>query len=284
MQTLKAGTRAVLERPIAALPLTIEGLIFAGLMLLGFLPAAGGVAPAAAIFPFELYFDLKRAIAFSSSWPTFGITVAALVVFRSAVLAVMASLADGRRASPATLRNALMLGMSGAVFLFPAATLYFIAVAIRYAPFAWGAAALGLVAAWRLCRRGVALDTGAGAPGAPVPEFSSFFLYGSALMGLGAAIAMLAGRSVALAALLLACTGPLHATVWLGWRRRAREGATASEGRAVTTLACLLVAGFFVASTIDRNLREYDVVPADYEGTLLLLGGADSTSRRGALA
>jgi hypothetical protein len=275
------GTRFMLERPRAALPLTIEGLLFAGLMLLGVLPTDGGVAPAAALFPFDLYFDLKQSIAFSSSWPTFVVTVVALVLFRSALLALTATLSDGRRGMQANLRDALKLGMLGAVFLFPAATLFFVAVAIRYAPFAWIAGALGLLVGWRLCRRGVALGRGVRSSG--VPEFPSFFLYGSALMGMGAAIAVLSDRSTILAALLVGCAGPFHAAVWLGWRRRSVEGATSSEGRAVTTLAFLLVAAFFVTAIVDRNLRDYDVVPADYEGTLLLLGGADSTSRTGTL-
>jgi hypothetical protein len=275
------GARFMLERPRAALPLTIEGLLFAGLILLGVLPADGGVAPAAAIFPFDLYFDLKQSIAFSSSWAAFGVSLAALVAFRSALLALTVTLSDGRRRATANLRDALKLGVVGAVFLFPAATLYFVAVAIRYAPFAWIAGALGLLAGWRLCRRGVVLGLSARSSG--VPEFPSFFLYGCALMGLGAGITVLSDRSTILAAVLVGCAGPFHAAVWLGWRRRAMEGATSSEGRAVATLAFLLVAAFFVTAIVDRNLRDYDVVPADYEGTLLLVGGADSTSKTGAL-
>ncbi|CAN5576060.1 hypothetical protein BH20ACT23_BH20ACT23_12310 [soil metagenome] len=275
----------MLERPLAAVPLTIEGLGFAALLLLGVLPANGAVAPAAAAWPFDLYFDLKQSVAFSSSWPNFGATIVALVLFRSALLALIATLADGREASmPRAFRSALLLGLGGVVLMLPVAGLYFVAVAIRYAPFALVAGGLGLVIGWRLCRRGVGLNTGAVARGGPVPEFSSFLLYAVALIGLGAAVTSLSGRSAALAALLVACAGPLHAMVWLGWRRRATDGVTSSEGRLVATLAFFLFLAFFLASGIDRNLREYDIVPADYEGSLLLLGGVDSTSQTGALA
>ena len=275
----------MLEHPLAALPLTVEGLLFAVLLLLDVLPASGVVAPAAAAWPFDLYFDLKQSVAFASSWPNFGITVVALVLVRSALLGLTAAFADGPNASVVrAFRSALLLGLGGVVLLLPVAALYFIAVAIRYAPFALIAGGLGLVIGWRLCRRGVGLDTGVVAGGGPVPEFSSFLLYAIGLMGLGAALTSLSDRSTVLAALLVACAGPLHAMVWLGWHRRATDGVTSSEGRLVASLAFFLFLSFFLASGIDRNLREYDVVPADYEGSLLLLGGVDSTSKTGALA
>lgn len=275
----------MLKRPLAAVPLTIEGLLFAALILFGWLPAEASVAPAAAVFPFDLYFDLKQSVAFSSGWVLFGVSVAALVLFRTALLALTAAFADGRGASlTRAYRAALMLGLRAVPYLFPAAALYFIAVATRYAPFAWIAALIGFFPAWRLCRRGVGLDTGIGTRNGPVPEISSFFLYAALLMGLGASISALAGRSVVLAALIVAGTGPLHAAVWLGWRWRSTESAASSEGRVVTIVAFVLVAAFFISSVIDRNLREFRVVPADYEGSLLLLGGVDSTRTTGALA
>jgi len=258
--------------------------LFAVLLLAGVLPATPTAAPAAAAWPLDLYFDLKQSVAFSSSWPNFGVIVVASILFRSTLLALTAVLADGAGASmPTALRNALRLGSLGVVVLLPVAALYFVAVAIRYAPFAWIAGGLGLVVGWRLCRRGVGLDSGLGAHGGSVPELSSFSLYAAAVMGLGLAVTSLGEGSVALAALLVACAGPFHALVWLGWRHRCAEEMTSPEGRVVTTLGVLVLAAFFVASGIDRNLRDYDVVPADYEGSLLLLGGADSTSRTGAL-
>ena len=285
MQTLKAGTRAILSRPLAALPLTIEGLVLAALLLIDVVPDNGTVAPAAAVWPFDLYFDVKQTVAYSSGWLTFGLTLGVLVLVRSTLLALTATLADGRGASiRKALRGAVGLGLVSVLLLLPVAVLFFAAVAIRYAPFAWVGGGLGLVIGWRLCRRGVGLDTGAESQGGPVPEVSSFLLYAVALMGLGAAIASLSGRSTGVAALLVACAGPLHALVWIGWRRRAAEGIVSSEGRVVAALAFFLVVAFFISSAIDRNLRDYDVVPADYEGSLLRLGGADSTSKTGALA
>jgi hypothetical protein len=266
------------------MPLTLEGLLFAGLLALDRVPADGAVAPAAAAWPLDIYFDLKQTVAYSSGWPTFGLTLAALVLFRSALLALTATLADGPDASiRKALRSAVGLGLLSVVLLLPVAVLFFAAVAIRYAPFAWVAGGLGLVIGWRLCRRGVGLDAGVTAKGIPVPELSSFLLYALFVVGLGAAITSLSGRP-ALAALLIACIGPFHALVWIGWRRRAAEGVTSSEGRLVAALTFFLVLAFFISSGIDRNLRDYDVVPADYEGSLLVFGGADSTSRTGALA
>jgi len=259
--------------------------LLAALLLLGLVPANGTVAPAAAVWPFDLYFDLKQTVAFSSGWLAFGVILVVLILFRSMLLALTATLADGPDASiRRALRGAVGLGLVAALLLVPVAGLYFVAVAIRYAPFAWVAGGLGLLIGWRLCRRGVGLDAGVAAQGGPVPEFSSFVLYAVALMAMGAAIASLSGRSTAAAALLVVCVGPLHALVWVGWRRRAAKGVASSEGRALAALAFFLFLAFFISSAIDRNLRDYDVVPADYEGSMLLLGGADSTSKTGALA
>jgi hypothetical protein len=280
-----AGARAVFDRPLAAMPLTLEGLLLAGLLVVDRVPPRGTVAPAAAAWPFDIYFDLKQTVAYSTGWPTFGLTLAALVLFRSALLALTATLADGPGASiRKALRSAVGLGLLSVVLLLPVAVLFFAAVAIRYAPFAWVAGGLGFVIGWRLCRRGVGLDAGVTAKGIPVPELSSFLLYALFVVGVGAAITSLSDRSPAWAALLIACIGPIHALVWIGWRRRAAEGVTSSEGRLVAALTFFLFLAFFISSVIDRNLRDYDVVPADYEGSLLVLGGADSTSRTGALA
>jgi hypothetical protein len=45
----------------------------------------------------------------------------------------------------------------------------------------------------------------------------------------------------------------------------------------------VLVVGLLGTSVYDRILRDYELLPADREGTLLLLGGVDSSSRTGAL-
>ena len=277
--------RAIFRRPLAALPLTLEGIVFAILMAAGFLPADASVAPASAVFPLDAYFDLKQSLGYSTGWTAFGAAVAALVVFRAALLAVTARLADGRGASiTVAYRHALVLTLGAVVLLLPVAALHFIAVATRYAPFGWISGGLGFLVAWRLARRAVTIDTGIGARNGPVPEISSFFLYAVALICVGAALALLSEASVALAALLVGCLGPFHASVYLGWRVRATENTVASEGRAVTILALALVIGLFAVSVYDRNLRDFDVVPADYEGSLLLMGGVDSSSETGALA
>ncbi len=257
--------------------------MLAALLLLGLVPANGSVAPAAAVWPFDLYFDLKQTVAYSSGWLAFGAILVVVILIRSLLLALTATLADGPDASiRRALRGAVGLGLVGALLLVPVAGLYFVAVAIRYAPFAWVAGGLGLLIGWRLCRRGVGLDAGVAAQGGPVPEFSSFVLYAVALIALGATIASLSGRSTAAAALLVVCVGPLHALVWIGWRRRAAEESLRPRAERWRHSPSFFLA-FFTSSAIDRNLRDYDVVPADYEGSLLLLGGADSTSKTGTL-
>lgn len=258
--------------------------MFAALLLFGILPADAAIAPSAAAFPFDIYFDLKQAVAYSSGWVVFGVTVVASVLFRSALLAATARLSDRHGTFVAAYKNALLLCLSAALLLFPAAALFFIAIATSYAPFAWVAALAGLVPARALCRRGASMSSGGAKGSGSTPETAAFLLYAAVLMGLGAAISVLSDQSSALAALLIAGLGPLHATVWLGWRERAYEGPASTEGRIVSLVYVVLVLGLLGVSLVDRNLREREIVPADYEGTLLLLGGADSSSKSGALA
>lgn len=283
MQTLRKGIRALLRTPLAALPLTLEGVVFGALIATGFLPADAAVAPASAVFPFDVYFDLKQAIAYSSGWVVLGVTIIASVLFRSALLAATARLSDRRGSFVKAYRNALWLSLRAALFLFPAAAIYFIAIATSYAPFVWVAALLGVVPAVLFCRRGASLSTGGASGGGAVPEVAAFLLYAALLMSLGAAISVLSAGSAGLAALLVACLGPLHATVWLGWRERSYAGVSSAEGRLVSLVGVVLVVGLLGVSLYDRNVRDLEIVPADRRGTLLLLGGADSSTKTGAL-
>jgi hypothetical protein len=283
VQTLREGMRALLRRPLAALPLTLEGVVFGVLIATGFLPADAAVAPASAAFPFDVYFDLKQAIAYSSGWVMLGVTIVASVLFRSALLAATARLSDRHGSFVVAYRNALWLSLRASLFLFPAAAMYFITIATSYAPFIWVAALLGVVPALLFCRRGASLSTGGASGSGVVPEAASFLLYAALLIGVGAAISVLSEGSAGLAALLVACLGPLHATVWLGWRERAYDGVSSTEGRLVSLVYVVLVVGLLGVSLYDRNLRDFEIVPADRRGTLLLLGGADSSTKTGAL-
>jgi len=283
VQTVREGMRALRRRPLAAIPLTLEGVVFGALIVFDLLPADAAVAPASAVFPFDVYFDLKQAVAYSSGWVVFGVTVAAAVFFRSAILAATARLSDHHGSFAVAFRNALRLSLRAALFLLPAAAMYFIAIATSYAPFIGLAALLGVMPALLFARRGASLSTGGASGSGAVPETAAFLLYAALLMGAGAAISVLSGRSAGLAALLVACLGPLHATVWLGWRERAYDGASSSEGRLVSLVYVMLAVGLLGTSLYDRNLRDFEIVPADRQGTLLLLGGADSSTRTGAL-
>lgn len=275
--------RALRRRPLAVVPLTLEGMVFGALMAFDLLPADAAVAPASAVFPFDVYFDLKQAVAYSSGWVVFGVTVVASVLFRSAILAATARLSDRHGSFAGAYRNALKLSLRAALFLFPAAAMYFIAIATSYAPFVGLAALLGVLPALLFCRRGASISTGGAGGSGSVPETAAFLIYAALLMGAGAAISVLSGRSDGLAALFVACLGPLHATVWLGWRERAHDGTSSTEGRLVSLVYVVLVVGLLGASLYDRNLRDYEIVPAERKGTLLLLGGADSSSSTGAL-
>ncbi len=286
MRTLAAGTRVLRRTPLAMLPMTVEGVIAAIAIAAGIFPRDAEAVAAGAVFPLNVYFDLKQSLAVSFSWSAFAATLILSSLVRSGVLATTLWLADERRV-PVTLPwvRAVRLALVALAALFPAAVLMYLGVALRYGPFIWIGALAGFVPAVLINRRALALDAGTGPPrGSGVPEAPAFLGYAYVLCALGAAMSSLGRVSPLLAALFVACLGPLHALFLLGWREHLRAETYPGGGSlaaAATAFGLLLFAG---AVGYDRVIRSPSpVATADAAGSLLLLGGADSTSETGAL-
>lgn len=268
------------------LPMTVEAVIAGILIIVGAFPATAESAISGAVFPLDLYFDLKQNLAFSHSWPAFAATLLFSAVVRSGVLASTLWLAE-QREGPVVYPwgQALQLAARGVAFLAPSAVFMFLGVALRYAPFIWIGAVIGLVAAVALVRRALAVDAGIGTPrGTGVPEAPAFLAYAYLLCAVGAAMASLGRVSVVFAGLLVMCLGPLHALFLLGWREHLRAETYPGGGSIALAATVLALLVFFGAVTYDRAIRDPSPAgTADAPGTLLLLGGADSTSETGAL-
>ena len=286
MRTLAAGTRALRRNPIAMLPMALESIIAGALILLGAFPATAESAISGAMFPLNVFFDLKQNLAFSPSWATFLATLLFSTVVRGGVLASTLWLAEERRGSILyPWGQALRLATVAVVLLAPSAILMYLGVALRYAPFIWIGAVMGFLAAVALVRRALAIDAGIGTPrGSSVPEAPAFLAYGYGLCAVGAAMSSLGRVSPVLAGLLIMCLGPLHVLFLLGWREHLRAETFPGGGSIALAATALSLLAFTGAVTYDRAIR--DPSPpgtADAPGTLLLLGGADSTSKTGSL-
>ena len=94
MRTLAAGLRALGRTPLAMIPLVLEAAVAAGLIAAGAFPATGVSAPAAAAFPFDIYFDLKESLAHATGWAWFLGALLLSVAIRSVALAATLWLAD----------------------------------------------------------------------------------------------------------------------------------------------------------------------------------------------
>jgi hypothetical protein len=287
VRTILAGIKALRRTPLAGVPFALEGLLAAVLVATNALPADGGSAPAVAAFPFDIYFDVREALAQGHNWGWFFAIVATSIMFRSLIFSSALWLADGAK-SPfaiAWLRGARLAAIA-AVALLPSAGMFFTATAIRYAPFVWVAALLGLVPAIVMARRAARLDTGADAPiGKGVPELFAFLSYAYLIALIGYALEVLGREGTVLAALLVACLGPVHAVFFLGWREHVRAETFPGGGFLSTAATVAIVGLLFITAGYDRFLRSPPPVGrASSGGTLLLLGGVDSTSETGALS
>ncbi|MEA2434869.1 MAG: hypothetical protein QOG54_2326 [Actinomycetota bacterium] len=266
--------------------MALESLVAGVLVLFGALPRTGASVTAGAVFPITNYFDLKQALAHAPAWPFFLAALIVSALVRSAVIASTLWLAEGRNGALAAVW--LRAGREAAlalVFFFPAAVLFFTGALIRYAPFVWAAALFGLIPAVLFMRRALAIDAGAGSPrGGRLPEFAGFLSYAYLLSALAAAISVLGRVSFVLPAILIALAGPLHALMALGWREHMRAETYPGGGgvAALATVLGLLVLGG--ATVYDRSIADRPPVGrAEAAGSLLLLGGADSSSKTGAL-
>lgn len=286
MHTILAGIRVLRRTPLAGVPFVIEGLIAALLVASDGLPAAAGTAPAVAAFPFDIYFDVREALTHGHNWIWFAAIVATSIMFRSLIFSSALWLADGATGSLALAwGRAARLAAIGTVALFPAAVVFFTGTAIRYAPFIWLAAVLGLIPALLLTRRAVRLDTGGETPiGKGVPELFGYLSYGYLIALSGYTIDVLGDQSAALAGLFVACLAPLHAIFFLGWREHIKEEKFPGGGFVSVAVTAAVVGLLFVTTVFDRYVRNPPPVGSiDSNGNLLLLGGVDSTSKTGAL-
>ena len=286
MRTLAAGITRFREAPLALLPITLEGVAAGLLIAFGVLPAGGASAAAGAAFPLDVFFDVKQGLAQASSWPVFASIVAVSIALRSAVLAATVVLGD---ASPGaflrTWARATRLVGSAAVALFPAAVLMFSGTASRYAPFLWAAAVFGFVPALMFARRAVTLDAGdGGGEGSGIPEGFSFLSYAYFSALFGAAMSSFGDGGRLAAAAIVVFVAPVHALVFLGWREHSRKGTYPGGGTIAVAITAISI-GILLAGTIyDRYVRDFPpVARTSTPGTLLLLGGVDSTLETGAL-
>ncbi|HVL65002.1 MAG TPA: hypothetical protein VM573_07525, partial [Actinomycetota bacterium] len=272
MRTLLAGLEVLRRSPVAFVPIALEAALAGLLVAMGAFPSDAASAPAAAVFPLGMYFDLKQSLAWGSAWSYVFAAVLLGGLIRSAALAGTLWLADGAR-GPFLIpwMRVLRLAAIAPLALFPAAVLHFTGHAVRYTPFVVAGALVGVPAALLLARRAVALDAGAGPSAAKSPRLGGFLVYAYLIALSGAGLAVVGRTSVIGAGVFLALLGPLHAIVLLGWRETARRGDPSSAGwatAATIALSLLLAAAALYDRTLARPGRA-----EDRRGHLMLLGG-----------
>lgn len=282
MQTILGGIASARSAPLALAPLTAEGLLGAALVAGGVIPPAAGSAAATAVFPADVYFDLKQALVMLPTWPWFMLAIALLLGLRATVLYL--TLRWSRTGGTLRWTTCVLVAAGAALALLPAAVLFFTGTALRYAPFVWAGGLWGVAVAPIFLRRLLAARAGASGT-EKAPRIGSFLGYAYAISLCGAAMTVLGRESSFAAAGVIGFAGPIHALMLLGWSAQASAAAeTPARGRFVLaiSLACFTV--LTGAAMYDRHLRDAPPVAAvATSGHLLLLGGADSTSRTGAL-
>ena len=266
--------------------MTAEGLVAGVLIAVGALPHTGAAAAAGAAFPLDVFFDVKQALAQTSGWAVFVVAIVVSVVVRSAVLAATLAAADGSFESfVTTWFRAATVVLMASVVLMPAAVLMFAGMASRYAPFIWAGALFGFWPALALARRAVRIDAGAGPTDTNgLPEAFSFLAYSYLIALFGAAMSSLGGIGPFASAAIVIFSAPFHALMFLGWREHARNGTYPGGGTTAVALTCVTIGILLLGTVYDRYVHELPpVARTDAAGTLLLLGGVDSTSETGAL-
>lgn len=285
MRTLIGGFRAARDEPFALVPYLAAGSFGALLVGMGVFPARPVTAPVVAVFPIDVYFDVKHWLAHATGWPGLALALGIALAARSALCAATLWIAAGRSGAfaPVWGRAARLAARAAPTFL-PGAVFMFAGVALRYAPFVWIGAAAGIAAAARMTRRAAALEVErAISPAAP--SVGGVLAYGYLLSAIGALLWVTGQRSPWLSALVLLAAAPLHTLVLLGWRAEAEGEVRPGAERAVAALTATAVVVFGAAAVFDRERGQPAAGPGGpvYEGSLLLLGGADSTTRSGAL-
>jgi len=279
VRVIRAGSRAIKHAPLAALPYALQGLVAAGAMLVGVIPAGPSAAAAGAVFPLGSYFDVKQALAYTNGWPAFALVVALSILLRGGVLAATLYLSARDRASARLVWRSLVLAAAASFLLIPAAGVFFSAVAVRYAQFAWGALVLAAIPVFFATRSAVRLRPGA-TGGGVTP--SGLLVYVYFIVLLGVAMDALVDVGPWASAIVMAGSGPVAALFFLGWCELAAEK-TAHRMAPLGIATLLLIALILGAGIYDRFLSQPERFESTARGTLVLLGGADSTSRKGAL-
>jgi hypothetical protein len=249
----------------------------------GAFPAGASGALATGVFPADVYFDLDRSLSTGGSWSWVLAAMLLSVLVRGGVLASFLWLAGDRSGPLITLwARASLLVTVAWLALLPSVAFAITGSAFRYTPFILVGAVLGVAAAVPLVRKALRL-TGEGAPGS-LPGVSSWLGY----VYLVAVTAFVrewldANVSLLVVGLVVFMLALLHGVVLLKWHTSMHEGA--KSGRPIvliaTSLAVLLLFG---ATFYDRSVS--DPAPAKHlrSDTLYVLGGADSTSKTGALS
>ncbi|MGH2807176.1 MAG: hypothetical protein ACRDKT_07855 [Actinomycetota bacterium] len=287
MRTVIAGLAVLRRAPFAVAPIAVESVVVSVLIVVGLLPASGASAPAAAVFPLDLFFDIKQSLAATTGWFSFVVVIVLAIVVRAGVLVTTLWLAEGRPGSvvPGLMRGIRVAALA-AVSLLPSAIFLFAGTAIRYAPFIWIGALLGFVPAFSFARAALRLDVGRGpVTGRGIPEAMGFLAYTYLVAVTGAAMSILSGVSSVAAAAIPVFIGPLHALFLLGWRQHLRNGTFPGGGLLSAAVTVIIFIVLVSATFYDRVVREAPPVGrVANEGRLFLLGGVDSTVTEGALA
>lgn len=285
MRTLVAGLGAFQRRPMALLPISLEAALVAAAIALGVLQPRASVVASVAAFPMDVYFDLKHGLAVASSWPVLVLSLLAALVLRSSVIYATFTVSENVAFSFVRWRDSFYLCARTQLVFLPVAVLFFTGTAIRYAPFIWIAAPVGLAISVGALRRALRLDVGAGAPDTVDPlGAAAYFSYAVFIAAMGASVSFLGDRSALLAATLILMLGPLNALVLVGWRECARNEIHPGGGKWIVAVATLLFGAIAAGTFYDRVVRSpAPVATTPGRGTLMLLGGADSTWKTGSL-
>lgn len=284
---LSALTSRIPNGQLALLPLGLEGVVAGIAVAAGGLPAGASGSLATAVFPADAFFDLTRSLSSGRDWSWVLAAMLLSVLVRGATLAATLWLAGGRQGSLVIIwGRAVLLASAAWLLLLPAAAFLLTGSTFRYAPFVAVGALLGLAAAVPLIRRALRLRPHLGRTEAQgtLPGLSSWLGYASLIASTAFIREWLATHhSRAVVGLVVFLLAPLHAVVLLKWRGEAQG--PAKSRRPVALIAMVLIAILFLgAAGYDRQFARPERARRLRATPLYLLGGADSTSKTGALS
>jgi hypothetical protein len=268
----------------ALLPIAAEGLIAALLIVVGALPAGASGALSVAVFPADAFFDLKASLSTGTGWSWVLAALLFSALVRGLALAATLWLLQGRRQPFARLwgRASILVAIAWVAFL-PTVALIIAGSALRYAPLIGVGAVLGVATSVLLARRAVRLAPDGKGSGAS-PSASQWLGYAYLVAVTAAAREWLLVHSARpVVALFVLVVAPIHALVLVRWVSGA--GGRAARRKPIALALTIVVVVLFLGSAeFDRHLSDPKPAAALRTSPLYLLGGADSTSRSGALS